>query len=140
MPENLKEQKTNLVDVSEHEMVSVNKTLDTDGSVNTSETVNTGVLENQSMLEQLVDTSLLQKELEGTSHVAGESGDVIQATSVSDIVKVSQMSESGHVLTRPESIMLQNFPNMLFGVSLIFCLLCLFLCFLDMGYADNSYI
>ena len=53
------------------------------------------------MLEQLVNTSLLQKELEGTSLdlVAGESGDVIQATSVSDTVKVSQMSESGHVLT-----------------------------------------
>ena len=42
--------------------------------------------------------------------------------------------------TRPESIMLQNLPIMLFGISLIFCLLCLFLCFLDMDYADNSYI
>ena len=41
---------------------------------------------------------------------------------------------------RPESIMLQNLPIMLFGISLIFCLLCLFLCFLDMNYADNSYI
>ena len=41
---------------------------------------------------------------------------------------------------RPESIMLQNLPIMLFGISLIFCLLCLFLCFLDMHYADSSYI
>lgn len=91
--------KTNLVDVSERETVNINKTLDTDGSVNTSETVNTCVLENQSMLEQLVDTSLLQNELQDTSLVAGESGDVIQETSVSDTVKVFQMSESGHVLT-----------------------------------------
>ena len=36
---------------------------------------------------------------------------------------------------RPESIMLQNLPIMLFGISLIFCLLYLFLCFLDMDYA-----
>ena len=99
MPENLEAQKANLVDVGGHEIVSVDKTLDADGSVNTSETVNTGVLENQFMLEQLVDTSLLQKELDGTSLVAGESGDVIQATSVLDTVKVSQMSGSGHVLT-----------------------------------------
>ena len=42
------------------------------------------------------------------------------------------------VLNRPESIMLQNLPIMLFGISLIFCLLCLFLCFLDMDYADIS--
>ena len=34
--------------------------------------------------------------------------------------------------------MLQNLPIMLFGISLIFCLLCLFLCFLDMDYADIS--
>ena len=34
--------------------------------------------------------------------------------------------------------MLQNVPIMLFGISLIFCLLCLFLCFLDMDYADIS--
>ena len=40
---------------------------------------------------------------------------------------------------RLESIMLQNLPIMLFGISLIFCLLCLFLCFLDMDYADISY-
>ena len=38
--------------------------------------------------------------------------------------------------TRLVSIMLQNLPIMLFGISLIFCLLCLFLCFLDMDYAD----
>ena len=40
---------------------------------------------------------------------------------------------------RPESIMLQNLPILCFlhGISLIFCLLCLFLCFLDMHYADN---
>ena len=35
--------------------------------------------------------------------------------------------------------MLQNLPIMLFGISLILCLLCLFLCFLDMDYADISY-
>ena len=35
--------------------------------------------------------------------------------------------------------MLQNLPIMLFGISLIFCLLCLFLCFLDTDYADISY-
>ena len=35
--------------------------------------------------------------------------------------------------------MLQNLPIMLFGISLIFCLLCLFSCFLDMDYADISY-
>ena len=35
--------------------------------------------------------------------------------------------------------MLQNLPIMLFGISLIFCLLCLFLCFLDMDYAHISY-
>ena len=40
---------------------------------------------------------------------------------------------------RPESIMLQNLPILLFGISLVFCLLCLFLCFLDMDYADMSY-
>ena len=39
---------------------------------------------------------------------------------------------------RLESIMLQNLPIMLIGISLIFCLLCLFLCFLDMDYADIS--
>ena len=37
--------------------------------------------------------------------------------------------------TRLESIMLQNLPIMLFDISPIFCLLCLFLCFLDMHYA-----
>ena len=35
--------------------------------------------------------------------------------------------------------MLQNLPSMLFGISPIFCLLCLFSCFLDMGYDDISY-
>ena len=35
-----------------------------------------------------------------------------------------------------ESIILQNLPIKLFGISLIICLLCLFLCFLDMDYAD----
>ena len=39
---------------------------------------------------------------------------------------------------RLESIMLHNLPIMLFGISLIFYLLCLFLCFLDMDYADIS--
>ena len=43
-------------------------------------------------------------------------------------------------LGRPESIMLLNLPIMLFGVSLTFRLLCLLLCFLNMDYADNSYI
>ena len=44
-----------------------------------------------------------------------------------------------YVNTRLESIMLQNLPIMLFGISLIFYLLCLFLYFLDMDYADISY-
>ena len=35
--------------------------------------------------------------------------------------------------------MLRNLPIMLFAISLIFCLLCLFLCFLNMDYADISY-
>ena len=39
---------------------------------------------------------------------------------------------------RLESIMLQNFPIMLFEISLIFCLLWFFLCFLGMDYADIS--
>ena len=43
-----------------------------------------------------------------------------------------------HNPARLESIMLQNLPIMLFGISLIFCLLCLFLCFLNMDYADIS--
>ena len=33
--------------------------------------------------------------------------------------------------------MLQNLPIMLSGISPIFCLLCSFLCSLDMHYADN---
>ena len=36
--------------------------------------------------------------------------------------------------SRLESIMLQNFPIMLFGISPIVCLLCLFLCFPKMCY------
>ena len=32
--------------------------------------------------------------------------------------------------------MLPNLPIVLFGISLIFCLLCLFLCFADMHYAE----
>ena len=40
------------------------------------------------------------------------------------------------LVTRPESIMLQNMPIMLSN----FLPICLFLCFLDMDYADNSYI
>ena len=56
--------------------------------------------------------------------------------------KLSMTRAASHVgvYARPESIMLQNLPIMLFGISLIFCLLCLFLCFLEMHYADNSYI
>ena len=41
---------------------------------------------------------------------------------------------------RLDSIMLQNLLFMLFGISPIFCLLCLFLCFLGMHYADNLYL
>ena len=44
-----------------------------------------------------------------------------------------------YLMVRLESIMFQNLPIMLFGISLIFCLLCLFLCFLNMDYADISY-
>ena len=35
--------------------------------------------------------------------------------------------------------MLQNLPIMLFSISQIFCLLCSFLCFPNMNYADNFY-
>ena len=43
-------------------------------------------------------------------------------------------------LSRLESIMLQNLPIVLFGISVIFCLyIMLVLCFLDMNYADISY-
>ena len=38
------------------------------------------------------------------------------------------------VLYRLESIMLQNLPIMLFGISQIFCPLCLFVCFSEMHY------
>ena len=41
---------------------------------------------------------------------------------------------------RLESIMLQNLLMMLFSISPIFCLLCSFLCFLGMNYADNLYL
>ena len=50
-----------------------------------------------------------------------------------------------HVILLPKQelglslIMLQNLPVMPFAISLIFFLLCLFLCFLDMDYADISY-
>ena len=36
--------------------------------------------------------------------------------------------------------MLHNLIIMLFGISPIFCLLCSFLCFLGMHYADNLYL
>ena len=50
--------KTNLVDVRERETVNINKTADTDGSVNTSETVSTGVPENiKEQKTNLVDVS-----------------------------------------------------------------------------------
>ena len=42
--------------------------------------------------------------------------------------------------SKVESIMLQNLLIMLFGISPIFCLLCSFLCFLGMHYADNLYL
>ena len=35
--------------------------------------------------------------------------------------------------------MLQNLPIMFFRISLIFCLLCLFLCFLDMDYTFHTF-
>ena len=54
------------------------------------------------------------------------------------VIKSSLLILCLRVLGRLESIMLQNLPIMLFGISLIFCLLCLFLCFLDMDYADIS--
>ena len=41
--------------------------------------------------------------------------------------------------TRLESIMPQNLLIMLFSISPIICLLCSFLCFLGMHYADNLY-
>ena len=46
---------------------------------------------------------------------------------------ISSSSQQG----RLESIMLHNLLIMLFGISPIFCLLCSFLCFLGMHYADN---
>ena len=39
-----------------------------------------------------------------------------------------------------ESIIPHNLLIMRFGISQIFCLLCTFLCFLDMHYADNLYL
>ena len=45
-----------------------------------------------------------------------------------------------YATSRLESIMLQNLLIMLFGISPIFCLLCSFLCFLGMHYADNLYL
>ena len=42
--------------------------------------------------------------------------------------------------SRLESIMLQNLLIMLFGISPIYCLLCLFLCLLAIHYADNLYL
>ena len=39
------------------------------------------------------------------------------------------------LVSRLESIMLQNFPIMLFVISQFFCLLCLFLCYSEMYYA-----
>ena len=44
------------------------------------------------------------------------------------------------ITARLESIMLHNLLIMLFGISPIFCLLCSFLCFLGMHYADNLYL
>ena len=44
------------------------------------------------------------------------------------------------LMCRFESIMLYNLIIMLFGISPIFCLLCSFLCFLGMYYADNVYL
>ena len=43
------------------------------------------------------------------------------------------------LFTRLESIMPQNLLIMLFSISLIFCLLCSFLWFLGMHYADKIY-
>ena len=42
--------------------------------------------------------------------------------------------------TRLGSVMLHNLLIMFFGISLIFCLLWSFLCFLGMHYADNLYL
>ena len=44
------------------------------------------------------------------------------------------------LMDRLESIMLHNLLIMLFGIFPIFCLLCSFLCFLGMHYADNLYL
>ena len=44
------------------------------------------------------------------------------------------------IMIRLESIMLHNLLIMLFGISPIFCLLCSFLCFLGIHYADNLYL
>ena len=41
---------------------------------------------------------------------------------------------------RLESIMFHNLLIMLFDISSVFCLLCSFLCFLGMHYADNLYL
>ena len=58
-------------------------------------------------------------------------------SNIADVTAAIQITIAIYT-SRPESIMLQNLPIMFFGISLIFCLLCLFLCFLDMHYADNS--
>ena len=44
------------------------------------------------------------------------------------------------LVTRLESIMLQNLLIMVFSISPIFSLLCWFLCFLGMHYANNLYL
>ena len=43
-------------------------------------------------------------------------------------------------INRLGSIMIQNIPITRFGISPIFCLLCSFLFFLGMRYADNLYL
>ena len=50
-----------------------------------------------------------------------------------------QLRRDRSATNRLESIMLQNLPIMLFGISLIFCLLAmLVLCFLDMDYTIDN--
>ena len=52
----------------------------------------------------------------------------------------SAFSRTMHKLARLESIMLQNLFINLYGISPIFCLLCLFLCFLGMHYICLLYV
>ena len=67
-------------------------------------------------------------------------GNIKQSNETHEVNSRISDSRKSSVESRLESIMLQNLLIMLFGISPIFCLLCSFLCFLGMHYADNLYL